>query len=211
MTSEQSDVNQVLSNALKRTVTLRCAGSGHASAVTAEQYWPDIEGFELRDAVTDFSLPTGTFFDCATVHLLTTATLDRLHHLYPRGRFEIARFRPNIVLALGPDEEGFVENAWVGRTISIGRAVRLRVTGLSGRCVMTSLAQGELPRDPGILRTAAQHNGVSADALLASVARAFPRACSDASQLRSTATSMSETREHPIRAACSNMPVTSPL
>jgi uncharacterized protein len=27
--------------------------------------------------------------------------------------------------------------------------------------VMTTLAQGDLPRDPGILRAAAQHNGVN--------------------------------------------------
>ncbi|PYO32274.1 MAG: MOSC domain-containing protein, partial [Candidatus Rokuibacteriota bacterium] len=30
-----------------------------------------------------------------------------------------------------------------------------------GRCVMTTLAQGDLSRDPGILRTAAQHNQVN--------------------------------------------------
>jgi MOSC domain-containing protein len=48
-----------------------------------------------------------------------------------------------------------------------GDEVRLRVTGGCPRCVMTPLPQGELPRDPGILRTAAQHNqanvGVYAD------------------------------------------------
>jgi hypothetical protein len=46
---------------------------------------------------TDFDLPQDTFFDYATIHLLTTATLDRLRELYPRGRFEVRRFRPNIV------------------------------------------------------------------------------------------------------------------
>jgi hypothetical protein len=51
--------------------------------------WPDIEGLDHRDTVTDFGLPEGMFFDCAVVHLLTTATLDRLRALYPDGRFEV--------------------------------------------------------------------------------------------------------------------------
>ena len=55
-------------------------------------------------------------------------------------------------------EQDFVENAWVGHTLAVGDSVRLSITGPCGRCVMTTLAQGDLPRDPGILRTAAQHN-----------------------------------------------------
>ena len=35
----------------------------------AEEYWPDMEGLDYRDTVTDFELPQGTFFDCAVVHL----------------------------------------------------------------------------------------------------------------------------------------------
>src|SRR5437899_3457134 len=70
----------------------------HPRAAAAEEYWPDMEGLEHRDTVTDFGLPEGTFFDCAVVHLLTTATLDRLRALYPDERFEVRRFRPNIVL-----------------------------------------------------------------------------------------------------------------
>jgi uncharacterized protein len=62
-------------------VTLNAAGRGHTGAINAEEYWPDMEGLDFRDTVTDFTLPGGTFFDCATVHLLTTATLDRLHQL----------------------------------------------------------------------------------------------------------------------------------
>jgi uncharacterized protein len=158
LTSDQEDVDQILSKSLNRGVTLRAAASG---PVKAEEYWPDMEGLEHRDAVTDFTLPEGTFFDCATVHVVTTATLDRLRELYPQGRFEVRRFRSNIVVQTDPGERSFAENAWVGRTISIGNAVRLNVTGPCGRCVMTTLAQGDLPRDPGILRAAAQHNGVN--------------------------------------------------
>jgi MOSC domain-containing protein len=160
-TSQQTDLDQVLSRALGRTVTLNAAGPSHAGTVNAEEYWPDMEGLEHRDTVTDFTLPEGTFFDCAVVHVLTTATRDRLHQLYPQGRFEVARFRPNIVVAPAPGEKDFVENAWVGHTLAIGESVRLNVTGPCIRCVMTTLPQGDLPRDPGILRTAAQHNKVS--------------------------------------------------
>jgi len=158
VTSEQGDLNQILSKALNREVTLRAAQHG---AVTAEEYWPDLEGLDHRDTVTDFTLPEGTFFDIGMVHLLTTATLDRLHELYPQGRFEVRRFRPNIVVQLRSGEKSFAENAWVGRTLAIGSAVRLNITIPCGRCVMTTLAQGDLPADPGILRTAAQHNQVN--------------------------------------------------
>jgi len=155
VTSDQRDLNQILSNALERPVTLSSARHG---AVDVEEYWPDIEGLDHRDTVTDFTLPEGTFFDASVVHLLTTATLDRLRELYPQGRFEVRRFRPNVVVELGSGEKSFAENAWIGHTLVIGDEVRLNVTGPCGRCVMTTLPQGDLPRDPGILRTAAQHN-----------------------------------------------------
>ncbi|PYJ14618.1 MAG: MOSC domain-containing protein, partial [Verrucomicrobia bacterium] len=167
VTSNQDDLNQILSKALNREVTLRAARGG---AVNAEEYWPDMDGLDHRDTVTDFTLPEGTFFDCAMVHVLTTATLDRLRELYPQGRFEVRRFRPNIVVQLASDEKGFAENAWVGHTLAIGTAVRLNITGPCGRCVMTTLAQGDLSWDPGILRTAAQHNQVNVG-VYAAVAR----------------------------------------
>jgi hypothetical protein len=170
VSSDQADVDQILSKALNREVTLQAAKSGE---VNAEEYWPDMEGLAHRDTVTDFTLPEGTFFDCATVHLLTTATLDRLQELYPQGRFEVRRFRPNIVVQLPSDEKGFAENTWVGHTLAIGTEVRLDITGPCGRCVMTTLAQGDLPKDPGILRTAAQHNQVNVG-VYAVVARGGP-------------------------------------
>src|SRR5712691_9910003 len=41
VTSGQGDLNQVLSNALNREVTL---GEARRGAVNAEEYWPDMEG-----------------------------------------------------------------------------------------------------------------------------------------------------------------------
>ena len=158
VTSEQRDINKVLTNALGREVTLATAAPETPSL---EEYWPDMDGLAHRETVTDEAMPAGTFFDFAVAHVLTTATIDRLRELYPQGRFEVRRFRPNIVVQPAAAEKDFVENAWVGHTLVIGDEVRLNVTGPCPRCVMTTLPQGDLPRDPGILRTAAQHNQVN--------------------------------------------------
>src|SRR3954452_21770732 len=119
LTSTHTDLNQILSQALNREVTFDPAERGHQEVVEstfpnpwtpqAEEYWPDMEGLDYRDTVTDFTLPEGTFFDCAVVHVLTTATLDRLRQLYSQGSFEVRRFRPNIVVRSAEDANGFVE------------------------------------------------------------------------------------------------------
>jgi uncharacterized protein YcbX len=67
------------------------------------------------------------------VHLLTTATLDRLRELYPPGRFEVRRFRPNIVVETANGEKDFVEDAWIEQILAIGDAVRLSITGPCAR------------------------------------------------------------------------------
>jgi hypothetical protein len=171
VTSDQADLDGSLSRVLGREVTLEAAGPGQREAAEsafrnraarqAEEYWPDMEGLDHRDTVTDFDLPEGTFFDCAVVHVLTTATLDRLRELYPQGRFEVRRFRPNVVVETANGVKDFIEDAWIGRTVRIGDDVQLFITGPCPRCVMTTLAQGDLPKDSGILRTAAQHNEVN--------------------------------------------------
>jgi uncharacterized protein len=169
--SDEADVHKSLAHVLGREVTLEGAQRGQREVVEsffpnpwapkAEEYWPDMEGLNYRDTVTDFDLPEGTFFDCAVIHLLTMAAIDRLRELYPQGRFEVRRFRPNVVVETPDGVKDFVEDAWIGRTVHVGDGVRLNITGPCPRCVMTTLAQGDLPKDSGILRTAAQHNGVN--------------------------------------------------
>jgi uncharacterized protein YcbX len=65
------------------------------------------------------------------------------------------------VIYTPPDQRSFVENDWVGRTLAIGPQVRFQIKRPTGRCVITTLAQSELPRDLGILKTAAQYNAAS--------------------------------------------------
>jgi len=126
-----------------------------------EEYWPDIDGLAHRETVTEESIalssPKGSFFDYAVAHIITTNTLNRLRELYPQGRFEARRFRPNIIVTVGKGEADFVENSWVGLSVEIGETLLL-VTNPCARCVMTTLPQADLPQDHGILRTAAQHN-----------------------------------------------------
>lgn len=153
--SDDQDVDERLSGALQRKVHL---ASHPPDAPKLEEYWPDIEGLDFRETVTEEAMPPGTFFDLAVVHLLTTATIDRLRELHPAGRFEVRRFRPNVVVDWPTDGAGFVEAGWEGHTVAIGSDVRLKVTGGCPRCVMTTLPQGDLPRDGGILRTALQAN-----------------------------------------------------
>jgi uncharacterized protein len=166
ISTEQPDAARILSTALKHEVRLEKVEASRRNAAesnkeTSEEYWPDMEGLEHRDTVTDFNLPESTFFDTATIHLLTTATLQRLFELYPEGRFAVSRFRPNVVMKPVDGSNGFVEDAWLDRIIAIGESVRLKIDINCARCVMTTLAQGDLPKDPGILRAAAQHNKVN--------------------------------------------------
>jgi MOSC domain-containing protein len=157
----KENVSDVLSKLFGRSVKLM---NSPASTPVLEEYWPDIEGLAHNQTVTDETIaaasPAGTFFDYAVLHFLTTATLDQLRSLYPEGRFESRRFRPNFVLQLNTDEKSFFENRWIGKELRFGNELVVRVTDPCSRCVMTTLPQGDLPRDPGILRTAAKHNKV---------------------------------------------------
>ncbi|MDQ4117520.1 MAG: MOSC domain-containing protein, partial [Actinomycetota bacterium] len=64
---------------------------------------------------------------------------------------------PNIVL--GGEDGGFVENSWPGTSAAIGGS-RVEYAFATMRCVMTTLAQGDLPPDADTLRTIAKQNRI---------------------------------------------------
>ena len=101
-------------------------------------------------------MPAGTFYDLAMLHVLTTSTMDTLHQLAPEADVDVRRFRPNLLLQTSGT--GFAEDEWVGRTIAVGETMQFSVSMLTMRCVMTSLAQGDLAANPTLMRTIAKHN-----------------------------------------------------
>jgi len=157
--SNHDEIDGTMSKVLGREVSVMKASLEKPSY---EEYWPDIEGLAKREIVTDEAMPPQTFFDIAVIHLLTTSTLDHLRELYLGGRFEIRRFRPNIVVESASEEKDFIENSWVDKKVAIGEDIVLKVIGPCTRCVMITLPQGDLPKDLGILRTVAKYNQVHA-------------------------------------------------
>src|SRR5699024_7206566 len=69
------------------------------------------------------------------------------------------RYRPNLVVGDDDWDDGYVEDAWVGRTVDVGAAA-VAVTTAVGRCVMVNLAHGALAADPTTLRRIAQTHPV---------------------------------------------------
>lgn len=160
VSAAEPEAAELLSALFGRKAALETSAAG---APVLEELW--LDGSPDGRAVTDETFakgsPPGTFFDYGVVHIVTTATLGRLAELYPEGRFDSRRFRPNFLVQSENGDSGFVENAWIGKTVAIGddgNGVRLRITDPCPRCVMTTLAQEDLPADAGILRTAARHN-----------------------------------------------------
>jgi uncharacterized protein YcbX len=152
--TDQSDVEAWLSQSAGRAVTL---ARSPAAGAMSEGYWPDFDWLDQPDLVFEFPLPEWGFFDAAPIHLVTTSTLNWLRSLAPDSQFDVRRFRPNLVLETPAANEGFIEDGWLGRTLTIG-GVTLRLEQPCPRCIMTTLPQAELPKDPAVLRTAVQNN-----------------------------------------------------
>jgi uncharacterized protein YcbX len=134
-------------------ITLADGSSVTTDAPAVDAVLSQFLGHEVR---LERAPPAGAYFDLFPVSVLTTSTLARLTALRPESRFDERRFRMNVIVRT--DAVGFVENAWTGQEIQIGDSVRLAVELHDPRCVMTTLAQDDLPRDSEVLRTIARHN-----------------------------------------------------
>jgi uncharacterized protein YcbX len=167
--TDDADVHERLSALVGRPVRLEAAAPEEP---VIEEVWPEVKGPDFYgprepddegdDAVVGFraslAVPGG-FFDLSAIHLVTTNSLDALTKKEAGSRFDERRFRPNIVVSMDGGE-GFVENDWGGKQVRVGEAV-LAVAIPTPRCVMTTLANDDLPRDSGVLKALADHNRVT--------------------------------------------------
>ncbi|MDX6699538.1 MAG: uncharacterized protein QOE65_2935 [Solirubrobacteraceae bacterium] len=161
--TDDPDRDRLLSEALGRPVTMESRAPEGATydirAVDAQGLETD-EPERLTESPVGMFAPPGTYFDTSTLHVLATTSLDGMSAAHSDGDWDTRRFRPNVLVdaaASAPDGE-FVENTWVGHLLELGDTARAAVLAPMPRCVMTTLPQGDLPRDPLILRTMAQRN-----------------------------------------------------
>jgi uncharacterized protein YcbX len=90
------------------------------------------------------------------MHVLTTASLQRLAELREVEAVDVRRFRPTVLIDTG-EASGFVEKQWVGRSLRVG-AVTVQALEETTRCGMTFVAQPGVEDDPEILRTILRNN-----------------------------------------------------
>ena len=152
--SDMGDADASLSETVGRPVKLTTV---RPETVSLERMDPLV----AEETILDIGeiMMEGRFSDYAAIHMLTTSTLAHLSELSPGITFDAKRFRPNLIIETADDHNGFVENDWVGRTIAIGKDVRLRITDPTPRCLIPTQAQhGGIEKDMNVLPAIVKHN-----------------------------------------------------
>ena len=156
--ADDPGLDELLSRLLGRSVRLI---SQRSDGATVER--PDPEKLlelgldaEVSGRILEIgqATPGDSFTDDAPLHAITTATVEHIG-------VEALRYRPNLLIETPAGYPPYGENDWVGRELIIGQA-RLRVLGVTPRCVVPTLEHGPLPRAPQALRTPAAENRLAA-------------------------------------------------
>lgn len=162
--ADEQGIDELLSGLLGRPVHL---ATERAAGASVERPAPEDvleRGVEAEVEYATLEIAQGTtgtsFVDYAPLHLITTATLDKIGA-------EAVRFRPNLVVTTPPGFPAYAENQWVGRELWVGRpgpeadrGVRLRAVLPTPRCAVPTLEHGRLPRAPHAVRTLMSENRV---------------------------------------------------
>jgi len=111
----------------------------------------------LKQPVTLEKEKNVSHFDGSPIHIITTSSLAWLQARLPESVIDPRRFRANLVLETRGSD--LVEQDWIGKTLKVGEA-EFKITRGTIRCVMTTLNQSELPRDPKVLKCIASESGI---------------------------------------------------
>ena len=109
---------------------------------------PDLSGFE---ELLEFESPPGTYFDAFPISIMSQQSLNTMNQLEGESQFDVRRFRPNLLVDIPDTDHPFPEQAWIGKTLSIG-SVMLKIDTTCPRCAMTTHGFDDLPQDAQIMR-----------------------------------------------------------
>jgi uncharacterized protein YcbX len=151
LAAPSTHADDVLSKWIGRPVALV-----HAESVGAGvgEYLEDAT--DDTSAVVSWTMPPGRFVDALPLLVVTSASLRQGRALHRDGAWETRRFRPNIVVDV--EDEGWVEDAWCGRTVRAGSAA-VQPTAPCERCTMVTRPQPGLERDLDVFKVLARHHG----------------------------------------------------
>jgi len=117
---------------------------------------PDFSMFPVRKLaeLARYATPVGALYDAYPLLVLTWASLRAMEQRAPGSRFDVRRFRPNVLIDL--DGADLAEFTWCGGRLR-GAHVTLSTDIPAVRCSIPTREQGDLPADPGILRAINAH------------------------------------------------------
>jgi uncharacterized protein YcbX len=99
----------------------------------------------------EFESPPGTYFDAFPLLLLTQGSLRTMNERASGSRFDVRRFRPNLVVTDTDSDAPFPEQQWRERRLQIGEAT-LQLTVQCPRCIMVTHGFADLDEDPQVMR-----------------------------------------------------------
>lgn len=168
--ADQQEASDLVSGILGRRLLLESqAGADEKTGIDRSTVFGDVPVSQLKPDWTPetmpdyFQLKSGTFFEIGAVYLLASGSVTRLRRLHGgAAHVDRRRFRPNLYIDTGdggPEGDRFVEDDWLGATMTVGRTLVLDDLQPTLWCVTSTLAQEELPYDRSILRATTQIHG----------------------------------------------------
>ena len=150
---EQPGASEIISSILGHPLRLEnCPHADEQTSFDKRTVFGDVPVSAMKPDWTPepmpdyFQLKSGSFFEIGAVFVLASGSVDHLRHLQGgTALIDRRRFRPNLYLDTGSGPGGFVEDAWLEGTLSVGDRVRLNRFAPTLWCVTSTLAQEELP------------------------------------------------------------------
>ena len=81
---------------------------------------------------------------------MSQQSLNTIDQREGESQFDARRFRPNLLVDIPKTKHPSPEQAWVGKTLSIG-SVMLKIDTTCPRCAMTTHGFDDLPQDTQIM------------------------------------------------------------